>query len=280
MKKKLLYGLLLIAIAAFVSLSGCISFLNSDSPSENEASAIAEIYNLSVFYPTILGQEKIVESGTYYVASNVSDIKIVRLIDNKKEIKILEENGLFAFTDAEIKDVYFVTDSDFTMTKENIETLINNPISADLNYTIKKSSRSSQIVLEKNFSGILVYTFVPSSNSKAIVVNDGSKAVKIVLPPEMTTGNRFIGTARPAPDLTESGENGEKILKWNNPVGQTSVKYYSEKAPFYMTVTAFALIGLIAAVYLWNRYQIQKLQKISKYIDPDENDGFSRQKKN
>ena len=277
MKKKLLYSILLMAVIAFVFLSGCTSFLNSDSDSENEASNVS-IYNLSVFYPKINGQEKIVESGTYYAVSDASDIRVVRLIDNKKEIRILEETGLFVFTDAEIKDVYFVTESNFTMTKENIEILLNNPTFVRLNYTIKNSSKSSQIVLEQNFSGILVYTFVPSSNSKSIIINDDSKAVKIVLPPEMTTGNRLIGTARPAPDLTESGENEEKILKWNNPVGQIGVKYYSEKAPFYMTVAAFILAGAIAAVYLWNRYQIKKLQKISKYIDPNENEGFGKKK--
>ena len=276
MKKKLLYITLLISIAAFVFLSGCTSILNPDSNSENDTANIS-IYNLSIFYPVINGQEKIVESGIYYTVSDASDIHVVRLIDNKKEIRILEETGLLVFTSAEIKDVYFVTDSNFTMTKESIEALTDNPTPADLNYTIKNPKKGPQIVLEQNFSGILVYTFVPSSD-KSIIINDDSKAVKIVLPLGMTTGNRLIGTARPAPDLTETGENGEKILKWNNPVGQIGVKYYSEKSPFYMTIAAFALAGAIAAVYLWNRYQIKKLQKISRYIDPNENEGFGKKK--
>ena len=280
MKKSLFYGILLIVIAAFVLLSGCISIpgLDSNSPSENETENISEIYNLSIFYPIINGQEKKVESGTYYAAPKASDIQVIRLVNNKKEIQILKEDGLLVFTDAEIKDVYFIPAEIFTMTKEDIEALINNPAPSDLNYKINVSSNESHIVLAENFTGIMAYTFIPSSND-SILINDNPEAVKIVLPSGTTTGNRLIGTARPTPDLIESGENGEKILKWNAPVGKIRVKYYAENIPYYMLLAASALIGAMIAVYLWYRYQIKKLQKISKYVDPNENDGFSEQKK-
>ena len=280
MKKSLFYGILIIAFAAFIFLSGCISIpgLTSDPDSENETADVSEIYNLSIFYPIISGQEKIVESGSYYAASDAPDVQVVRWINNTKDIQVLKETGLLVLTDAEIKDVYFIPAEKQTLTKEEMDALLEKPIPVELKYTIKNSSRTTHIVLEKNFTGLLAYTFVPSSNSNSIVVNDNAEAVKIVLPSGMNTGNRFIGTAKPTPDLIESGENGEKILKWNAPIGKVSTKYYSEKTPFYMMAAAAALIGAIVAVYLWYRYQIKKLQKITKYIDPNENDGFSKRK--
>ena len=280
MKKSLFYGILIIAIAALIFLSGCVSIpgFTSDSDSENETANVSEIYNLSIFYPVVSGQEKIVESGSYYAVSDAPDVQVVRWIENQKDIRILKETGLLVFTDAEIKDVYFIPSENQTPTEEEIESLINNPKSVDLNYTIKNSNKNSQIILEENFTGVLAYTFVPSSNSNSIIVNDNVKAVRIILPPEMTTGNPLIGTAKPKPDLIETGENGEQILKWNAPIGNVSAKYYSEKTPFYMMIVAAVLLGAIAGVYLWYRYQIKRLQKITKYIDPDENAGFGKRK--
>jgi hypothetical protein len=280
MKKSLFYGILIIAIAALIFLSGCISIpgLTSDSDSENETANVSEIYNLSIFYPVINGQEKIVESGSYYAVSDAPDVQVVRWIENQKDIQVLKETGLLVFNDAEIKDVYFIPSENQTPTKEEIESLINNPKSVDLNYTIKNSNKNSQIILEENFTGVLAYTFVPSSNSNSIIVNDNVKAVRIILPPGMTTGHPLIGTAKPKSDLIETGENGEQILKWNAPIGNVSAKYYSEKTPFYMMVAAAALLGAMVVVYLWYRYQIKRLQKITKYIDPDENAGFGKRK--
>ena len=280
MKKSLFYGILIIAFAAFIFLSGCVSIpgLTSDPDSENETASVSEIYNLSIFYPVVSGQEKTAESGSYYAVLDASDVQVVRWIENQKDIRILKETGLLVFTDAEIKDIYFIPSENQTPTEEEIESLINNPKSVDLNYTIKNSNKNSQIILEENFTGVLAYTFVPSSNSNSIIVNDNVKAVRIILPPGMTTGNPLIGTAKPKPDLIETGENGEQILKWNAPIGNVSAKYYSEKTPFYMMVAAAALLGAMAGVYLWYRYQIKRLQKITKYIDPDENAGFGKRK--
>jgi len=280
MKKSLFYGILIIAFAAFIFLSGCVSIpgLTSDPDSENETASVSEIYNLSIFYPVVSGQEKTAESGSYYAVLDASDVQVVRWIENQKDIRILKETGLLVFTDAEIKDIYFIPSENQTPTEEEIESLINNPKSVDLNYTIKNSNKNSQIILEENFTGVLAYTFVPSSNSNSIIVNDNVKAVRIILPSGMTTGHPLIGTAKPKPDLIETGENGEQILKWNAPIGNVSAKYYSEKTPFYMMVAAAALLGAMAGVYLWYRYQIKRLQKITKYIDPDENAGFGKRK--
>jgi hypothetical protein len=280
MKKSLFYGILIIAFTALIFLSGCVSIpgLTSDPDSENETVNVSEMYNLSIFYPVINGQEKVTESGSYYAVSDSPDVQVVRWIENQKEIRILKETGLLVLTDAEIKDVYFIPSENQTPTKEEIESLINNPKVVDLNYTIKNSNKISQIILEENFTGLLAYTFVPSSDSKSIIVNDNVKAVRIILPPGMTTGNPLIGTTKPKPDLIEAGENGEQILKWKAPIGNVSVKYYSEKAPFYMMIAAAALLGAIVCVYLWYRYQIKRLQKITKYIDPDEKAGFGKRK--
>ncbi len=279
MKKGLFPFLFLILIVAAVSLSGCLSSLTGEKNSTTEAEdidGVLDIYELNIFVPTVKGEEKIVESGTYFVDSESSAVQVVRLVNDRKEISLLRDAGLLSFKAPEFTEIYFITAENFTLTEEGIAALLENPVRADLTYKVESVTRSPTINLEENFTGVLVYTFSPHMGGTSVSVNDGAAAVQIILPDGLTTGNRIIGTASPTPDSFEEDENGRNILKWNSPLGGVGVKYYSENAPFYLLISFSALIGAVVAVFLWYRYQIKKLHKITKMID-DEKSGFRKQ---
>ena len=279
MKKGLFPFLILILIVAAVSLSGCLSAFTGETNNITEAEdidGILDIYELNVFVPTVKGEEKIVESGTYFVDSNSSAVQVIRLVNDQKEVSLLRDSGLFSFEAPEFTEIYFITAEDFTMTEEGIAALLENPVMANPAYTVEGVKRSPIIKLEENFTGILVYTFRPHMGGTSIIVNDGAAAIQIILPDGLTTGNRIIGTASPSPDSFEEDENGRNVLKWNSPLTAVNVKYYSENAPFYLLISFSALIGAVVAVFLWYRYQIKKLRKITKLVD-DETSGFRKQ---
>ncbi|WP_318786151.1 DUF5803 family protein [Methanimicrococcus hacksteinii] len=270
-----------------VSLSGCLTALTGEQNSAAEAEDIAgvlEIYELNVFIPTVKGAEKVVDSGTYFV-SNTPATKVVLFVNNQNEISLLRDSGLLSFDAPVFEHIYFITaententenTEDFSATPEGIKALIENPVLTDVSYTLKDAKNSPTLKLEENFTGVLVYTFIPQSGGTSVLINDKADAVQVILPEGMTTGNRIIGKASPNPDSAETDGEGRNVLKWNNPIGNISVKYYSEKAPLYLIIAFSALIAAIALVYLWYRYQIKKLHKITELID-DETSGFRKQ---
>lgn len=271
--------LFLILILAAVSSSGCLFGLPNadDSVKAENVDEVLEIYELDIFVPVVKGQNKIVESGTYYIISDSPETKVIRLINNSKEISLLSDSSLLALDESEFTNIYFITADDFSMTESGIASLLENPVLADVNFTLKNSKRSPSIQLNENFTGVLVYTFWPTTNSTSLMINDGADAVQAVLPDGIATGNRIIGTPSPKPDSIEEDENGRSVLKWNAPIGSVGIKYYSENAPFYLLISFSALIGAIVAVFLWYRYQIKKLRKITNLID-DESSGFRKVK--
>ena len=277
MKKSFLIFIVIFAVIfAVLSFSGCLGLLPSDET--NETADVSEIYDLNVFIPMISGQERVVQSGTYSAVSKSSDILAVRLVDNKKEIQILKETGLFGLSNTRIKDVYFITHENFSMTQDGIHETISSPVILPLEYKQKESSKEVQLILEENFSGILVYTVVPTIGSNSIVVNDGAQAVQIILPNDYETGNRLFGRPSPTPDLIETDADGQKILKWNAPLGKVSVKYYQSSAPLYFTFACLALAAFAALVLIRHRYQIRKLRRITNLSDPNSDEGFRNKK--
>ena len=282
-----LLSLILIITVSAVIFSGCVSIpgQTTDSGPESNFSAarngdnILELFvpAIDIFVPVVREEQNFVSSGSYDVLQK-SEVRVVRLVNNTDKIQILKETSLLAFGEGEIKDVYFLSAENFSMTAEGIEALKTNPDLLNLNYTVKHTNKVSTVNLEKNFSGLIVYTYIPKSNSGRILVNDGAEAVRIILPAGTNTGNRILGMASPAPDSVETANSGEKIMIWNAPVSAVAVKYYSEKAPFYILIAFSMLGGAIVAVWLRNRHQIKRLHKITKFTDPNEEEGFRKQK--
>ena len=279
MKKGSFLLFLILFVILCITLSGCLTSIlkGSDASEKTEnIGEVLEIYELNIFLPIISGEEKAVEAGTYYATN--SEIQVVRVVNSSKEIALLKESSLFSFREAEYDEIYFITSENFSMTADGIRSVSENPELLNLNYSKENLKRSPKLVLEENFSGILVYTFHPGMNGTSFAANDGAEAIQIILPEKTTTGNRIIGKASPTQDSTEKDELGRDVLKWNKPVSSVSVKYYSENAPLYLLIAFSSIAGIICAIYLWNKYQIKRLHEITKLIDSDENSGFRKSK--
>jgi len=282
MKTGLLSAFILVIMVASVIFSGCVSFpgLTADSGQESNfdnVSDILELYDTDIFVPVVSGRQKVVSSGSYHVFPK-SEVRVVRLVNDTDTIQILKETSILEFDEGKIENVYFLSAENFSMTLKGVEELETNPVLMDLNYTVKHSNKASVINLEQNFSGLVVYTYIPKSNSGRIVINDGAEAVRIILPADMDTGNRILGTPSPAPSSLKVTDGGEKVLTWNVLFSTVSVKYYGKNAPFQILIAFSALGGAIIAVWLRSRRQIKKLHEITKFTDPNEKEGFRKQK--
>ena len=280
MKKSVFLLFFLMLVIAVVSLSGCLSALTGDSAEAEDISGVLEIYELNIFVPVINGEERVVDSGTYFVDSASSAVRVVRLINDQREVVLLRDSSMFSFSAPEFTDIYFITvenPEDFTATREGIDMLLKNPVMANPAYTLRSSRNSNTIEFEENFTGVLVYTFRPQMRSTTIVVNDGAAAIQIILPEGLTTGNRLVGTASPRPDAFEKDEYGRNVLQWNSPLSSVGVRYYGENTPLYLLIAFSMLIGAVFAVYLRYRRQVKKLRQATSLVD-DETSGFRKQK--
>ncbi|MDV0447823.1 hypothetical protein MsAg5_17400 [Methanosarcinaceae archaeon Ag5] len=280
MKMRFKFLFILLAVVAVLAAAGCISnpfgSENDTVNSTNESVNVTDIYNISVFVPTINNTSEIVESGTYDILET-GEVKVVRLVDNKSKIPVIEESGFLVFSGPEIKNVYFLTTDNFSMTQDSLDQIYADPQPANVSYTLKNKTSGAGLELEENFSGIVVYTLVQSASENKIVIDDGAKAVQITLPPKTTTGFRLLGTASPTPDNTTETDDRE-VMQWNQPTGTVVVKYYNENAPMYMILAAVLLMAAILGIYLYYRSQIRKLRKITEAVDPDGNSGFRKQR--
>lgn len=250
---------------------------SEDSLNNETVFDVLSLYELNIFVPNIDGENKVVESGSYFVSEDSSKTRVVRLIHNQSEVFLLKDDGFFSFEEPKYEDIYLITNSDFSMTEECIYKLVENPELYELNYSLKSSGRTPTLNFDESFSGVLLYTYNPSGRDTSLTVNDGAEAIQIILPENITTGNRIIGVAQPAPDSTEQDEQDRKILKWNKPAGLVAVKYYDENVPLYLFIAGFALLGIIVAVLIWYQYKIKNLRAITKLID-DEKSGFRKQR--
>ncbi|WNY25607.1 DUF5803 family protein [Methanolapillus millepedarum] len=270
---------LMFALAAVLTAAGCLSPLSSENSTENgtnQNANVSDIYNISVFVPTINNTSEVVESGSYDILETGS-VQVIRLVDNKNQMPVIEESGFLVFSGPEIKDVYFLTTDNFSMTQDSLDKIYANPVPANVSYTLKSKTSGTTLEFDQNFSGIVAYTLVQSAGENKIVVDDGAKAVLITLPPNTTTGNRILGTASPKPD-TIGDEDTREVLEWNAPTGNVSVKYYNEKAPMYMIIAGILLAVAVLGIYLYYQRQIRQLQKITRSVDPDGNSGFRKQR--
>jgi hypothetical protein len=119
------------------------------------------------------------------------------------------------------------------------------------------------------FTGFVAFTQSDGQDFNRITVKN--RSVRVVLPPDYTTGSRFLGIPNPEPDNITIDTLGREVLIWDNPYPlQISVRYYHRSAP---TMLAYFLIILIICVsvisgyyYLTIRSLKKKRNQIEKYI--------------
>jgi hypothetical protein len=94
--------------------------------------------------------------------------------------------------------------------------------------------------------------------------------VRIILPPGFTTGERFLGIARPAPDEFQAEETGDVLTWWNTSQSLfIEVSYYKDDAP--QALMQILAILTAAGIFLLVEYymSIRKLRAIRKQAESE-----------
>jgi len=133
----------------------------------------------------------------------------------------------------------------------------------------------------RQVSGKLVYT-IPMQGQQFILPLKDEGPVRIILPPGFTTGDRFLGIARPSPDEFQTEEETGNVLTWYNTSQSLfiEVSYYKDDAPQalmqILAILAAAGIVLFVEYYM----SIRKLRAIRKQAESEaENAKGSRSEK-
>ncbi len=183
----------------------------------------------------------------YYL--NGSTVKVVDSVANETTIKyMLDDSG-----ESNFKDPVAVNSSgnnvSFNVTSEPI-----------FGRSYIRFDFSSE------FSGFVAFT--QSDGQDFIRMTVKNRSVRVVLPPDHTTGSRFLGIPNPEPDNITIDTPGREVLIWNDPYPfQISVKYYHRSAP---TMLAYFSVLLIICVSLISGYYyltIRSLRKKRNMID-------------
>jgi hypothetical protein len=116
----------------------------------------------------------------------------------------------------------------------------------------------------RHVSGNLAYT-VPLQGQQFVLPLRDTRPVRIILPPGFTTGDRFLGIARPAPDEFQLVETGNVLTWWNtSEYPFIEVSYYKDDAPqslkLFLAILAAAGIAILVEYYM----SIGKLRAIRK----------------
>jgi hypothetical protein len=147
---------------------------------------------------------------------------------------------------------------------DNITLLDKNNQSIPLNssYLFWRGSHIYSLTFERHVSGELGYS-IHLQGQQFILPLRNAGAVRIILPPRYTTGNRFLGIANPAPDEFEEDESGS-VLTWYNTtqIPYIEVNYYRNNALQALTII-FGILALAGIVLLAEYYfSIRKLRAI------------------
>lgn len=131
----------------------------------------------------------------------------------------------------------------------------------------KASGKSfARFDFEAPFNGYVAFTQPDGQDFSRPLLQSG--AVMVVLPPNFTTGSRFLGIARPEPDTITLDRAGREVLIWDNPYPEftsISVKYYHESAPrvlAYFFLFLFLCALLILVHYRKSMHDLRKKRKI------------------
>jgi Family of unknown function (DUF5803) len=121
----------------------------------------------------------------------------------------------------------------------------------------------------RKVSGNLIYTIPLQGQQFILPLKDGGP-VRIILPPGFTTGDRFLGIARPTPDEFLAEDTGNVLTWWNTSQSLfIEVSYYQDDAPQalmqILAILAAAGIALLVEYYM----SIRKLRAIRKQAESE-----------
>ncbi len=223
--------LVLILLLLSVLAAGCISpAIQKGSREEYE---LPGINNTTIFY------------------LNVSSMQIIENVVNTTSTRlVIGEDGEMDFRNVVAVD-YSGNNVSFNVSKEVV--LGRSYVRFDFNTP---------------FSGYVAYTQSGSQDFSRMLTKNGS--VRVVLPANFTTGNRFLGITQPEPDNITFDSEGKEVLIWENPYPEHKniyVKYYHKSAP--MMLFYFFILFSIAAILIWGYYylSLSALRKKHEWLE-------------
>jgi hypothetical protein len=138
----------------------------------------------------------------------------------------------------------------------------NQSVPLNSSYLFWRGSHIYSLTFEKNVTGELIYS-IPVQGQQFILPIRDALAVRIILPPGYTTGNRFLGIANPMPDEFQEDKAGS-VLTWYNTtkIPYIEINYYRDNAMQALTII-FGIMGLAGVALLVEYYfSIRKLRAI------------------
>ncbi|MBU4222546.1 MAG: hypothetical protein KKA10_13200 [Euryarchaeota archaeon] len=123
------------------------------------------------------------------------------------------------------------------------------------------------------FSGFVAFTQLDGQDFFRPTVKN--RSFRVVLPPDHTTGSKFLGIPNPEPDNITIDTLGREVLIWNDPYPfHISVKYYHRSAPTMLAYFALIIIICVSLISGYYYLIIRSLRKKRNMIDK----GFKKNK--
>ncbi|TFG89620.1 MAG: hypothetical protein E4H16_03340 [Candidatus Atribacteria bacterium] len=272
MKNATLLTLLTLIFAVFTA--GCIDELIAVDQSADIPDIYA--YEFDVFVnETANDDSTVVNTTTFYLLNNAS-LKAVHMLVNASILDIMAIDDLSSNSDTPTNIVVIADHANETHASIEMFTIYSRANSvSDINYALTKNvvfgQKQTYLEFNETITGFVAYTMSMPKGQDFAHHPTPASIVRLVLPPGYTTGNPFIGTARPKPDKVYSDDEGREKLIWYDLDSRDTiiVKYYSKSAPRMLliggTILAIGTLIILAS----SRITQQRLKKIRDQIEED-----------
>jgi len=269
MRNATLLTLLTLFFAVFAA--GCIDELVA-------VDQTAEMPDISAYEFDVFVNEDsstVANTTTFYLSNNES-VKAVHMLVNASMLDIIPPDNLNSNSDTPTNIVIIAGNANETNASIELFTTYSRTSSAsDINYVLNKNVVMGQkqiyLTFNETITGFVAYTMSVSKGQDFAHQPTSDSIVRFVLPPEYTTGNPFIGTARPKPDNEYSDDEGRVNLVWYDPDRKDTiiVKYYSKSAPRMLliggTILAIGTLIILASSHITQ----QRLKMVRDQIEED-----------
>ncbi len=273
MKNATLLTLLTLFFAVFTA--GCIDELIAVDQSADIPDIYA--YEFDVFLnETANNDSTVVNTTTFYLSNNAS-VKAIHMLVNASIVDIMAIDDLSSNSEMPTNIVVIADHANETHASIEMFTIYSRANSvSNINYSLTKNvvfgQKQTYLEFNETITGFVAYTMSMPKGQDFAHHSTSSSIVRLVLPPGYTTGNPFIGTARPKPDKVYSDDKGRENLIWYDLEANKNtiiVKYYSKSAPRILliggTILAIGTLIILASSYITQ----QRLKKIRDQIEED-----------
>ena len=257
---------LLILIFATIA-AGCIDELVPVE--DNSTTPDISAYEFDVFVNQSADGDIIANTTTFYMSKN-ENTRAVHMLINSTVIDIIPIDDMSSNQDS-LENIVIIADSVNANTTNVSIDLFNSyslaDSASDIGYTISKDvirgQKHTYLKFNETITGFVAYTLPSQKGQDFIYIPSSPSVVRFVLPAGHTTGNPFIGIARPQPDETYIDNDGRETFIWYSREDMPKsivVKYYPISAPKTLLIVG-SILAFGAAIVLVDYYVTKKKLK-------------------